>query len=81
MRNDLPSPNTRRWVKSRKFLVVTAIRSGLITEQEAETRYRLSSEELRSWSVMLDTFGVQGLRATRVQDYRNELQDTRMEAA
>lgn len=75
MRNDLPSPNTRRWVKSRKFLVVTAIRSGQLTEQEAIERYRLSSEELRSWSVMLDNFGVQGLRATRVQDYRNELRE------
>ena len=33
--DDLPSENTRRWVARRKAMVVTAVRSGLITLEDA----------------------------------------------
>ena len=35
MSDDLPPPNTRRWVVRRKAAVVTAVRAGRITLEEA----------------------------------------------
>src|ERR1700691_1583553 len=66
----LPPPDTRRWVTRRKAQVVTAVRSGLLTFEEACTRYSLSEEEFKSWQDLLDHHGLSGLRATRSQDYR-----------
>ena len=66
----LPPPDTRRWVTRRKAQVVTAVRSGLLTFEEACQRYSLSEEEFKSWQQMLDHHGLSGLRATRQQDYR-----------
>jgi len=68
---DLPPPNTKRWVVRRKAEVVTAVRAGLITLEEACRRYTLSVEEFASWQALVDQFGVRGLRATRIQEYRN----------
>ena len=75
MKETLPSPNTRRWVKSRKFQVVNAIRTGRLTREDAQTLYRISAEEMSSWMMLVDNFGVMGLRTTRVQDYRNQLRE------
>lgn len=69
--DDLPPPNTKRWVVRRKAEVVTAVRAGLITLEEACRRYTLSVEEFASWQALVDQFGVRGLRATRIQEYRN----------
>lgn len=66
----LPSPKTRRWVMRRKEKVVSAVRKGLLTLQEACARYRLSEEEFHSWERLLDQHGIRGLRATRIQEYR-----------
>ncbi len=66
----LPSPKTRRWVMRRKAQVVTAVRNGIISLNEACERYHLSEEEFKSWSFLLDSHGVHGLRATRIQEYR-----------
>jgi hypothetical protein len=66
----LPPPDTRRWVTRRKAQVVTAVRSGLLTFEEACERYSLSEEEFKSWQELLDHHGLSGLRATRSQDYR-----------
>ena len=68
--NDLPSPETKRWVSRRKAEVLAGIRSGLITMEEACERYMLSVEELLSWQRHIDTYGIRGLRATKVQEYR-----------
>jgi len=65
----LPPPETRRWVMRRKAQVVAAVRSGLLTFEEACQRYRLSEEEFKSWLSLLDRHGLRGLRATRVQEY------------
>ena len=59
--NDLPPPDTKRWVMRRKAEVVAGVRSGLISLEEACRRYTLSVEEFLSW---------QRLIATRLQDYR-----------
>ena len=68
--SDLPPRNTRRWVIRRKAEVVAGVRSGLITLAEACRRYDLSEEEFLSWMRLIDRHGVRGLRATRVQHYR-----------
>lgn len=66
----LPHSNTRRWVMRRKAQVVSAVRSGLLTFEEACERYKLSDEEFRTWMNLLDQHGLRGLRATRMQEYR-----------
>lgn len=70
MSDDLPPPNTRRWVVRRKAAVILAVRSGRITLEEALRRYQLTEEEYRSWERAFDTHGLAGLRATRLQQYR-----------
>jgi len=67
----LPPANTQRWVMRRKAQVVSAVRAGLLTFEEACERYRLSEEEFKTWMNLLDAHGVRGLRATRMQDYRH----------
>ena len=67
---DLPPPDTKRWVASRKAAVVAAVRQGLLTEEAACERYGLSAEEFESWRVALDEHGVGALRTTRIQLYR-----------
>jgi len=67
---DLPPPETKRWVIRRKAQVVAGVRSGLITLEDACRRYKLSIEEFLSWQRMIDSHGMRGLRVTRLQDYR-----------
>ena len=67
----LPSPETRRWVIRRKAQVVAAVQGGLLTFDEACERYRITLEELASWERSVDRSGMQGLRVTRVQHYRD----------
>jgi len=73
---DLPPPNTKRWVIRRKAQVVVGIRGGLITLEEACKRYALSIEELLSWQHLVDNYGLQGLRATKIQNYRQSSRRT-----
>jgi hypothetical protein len=68
--DDLPSPNTKRWVVRRKAEVVAGVRAGLISIEEACRRYSLSMEEFLSWQRMIESHGVRGLRTTRLQQYR-----------
>lgn len=67
---DLPPADTKRWVMRRKAEVVAGVRCGLISLDEACRRYTLSVEEFLSWQRLIDSHGVRGLRATRLQDYR-----------
>ena len=68
--DDLPPPNTERWVIRRKAEVVAAVRAGLLSLEEACERYRLSNEEFLSWQRLIDRHGLRGLRTTRLQQYR-----------
>jgi hypothetical protein len=68
---DLPAPGTKRWVIRRKATVVAAVRSGILTLEEACQRYKLSIEEFLSWQRLIDSHGLAGLRVTRLQDYRS----------
>jgi hypothetical protein len=70
---DLPAPDTGRWVTRRKAIVVAAVKGGLLTMEEACTRYSLSVEEYLSWQAAVDQHGLAGLRTTKLQDYRAEM--------
>ncbi len=67
---DLPRPGTRRWVIRRKAEVVAAVRGGLLSLEEACKRYALTVEEYLSWQRSIDKHGLQGLRTTRLKEYR-----------
>lgn len=69
-RADLPPPDTRRWVASRKAIVVKAVIFGLITQAEALERYSLSEEEFGFWRKAVQTHGEKALRVTTIQKYR-----------
>lgn len=73
--DDLPSPTTKRWVIRRKAQVVVAVRSGLLSLEDACSRYNLSVEEFLSWQRLIDRHGIGGLRATRLQQNRNAVPD------
>jgi hypothetical protein len=66
---DLPPPDTKRWVIRRKAEVVAAVRGGLLSLDEASRRYNLSPQELASWKLLIDQYGLRGLRTTRTQHY------------
>lgn len=67
----LPAPGTARWTIRRKAEVAAAVNGGLLTIDEACERYSLTIEELASWQRSVDRSGMPGLRATRVQQYRD----------
>lgn len=67
----LPLPTIPRWFIRRKAEVVAAVNGGLLTIDEACERYSLTLEEFASWQRAVDRSGMQGLRATRTQHYRD----------
>ena len=69
-RADLPPPGTCRWVARRKEAVVRGVQSGLIGREEAIETYDLSDEELESWEEAMSAHGTNGLKTTRIQQYR-----------
>jgi hypothetical protein len=69
--NDLPPPQTRRWVIRRKAEVVAAVRGGLLSLEDACARYTLTVEEFLNWQISIDRHGLAGLRTTRIQHYRD----------
>ena len=68
--SDLPPPNTKRWLVRRKVAVLEAVRSGMIPFEEACRRYQLAEEELRAWQRAYEAYGLPGLRAARLRQYR-----------
>ena len=70
---DLPPTNTRRWVIRRKAEVVAAVRGGLLSLEEACSRYTLTVEEFLSWQMAIDQHGLAGLRTTQLQEYRKRV--------
>lgn len=69
-RADLPAPETRRWVASRKALVVRAVVYGLLARDEAKETYLLSDDELTEWESAVRDHGEMALKATALQKYR-----------
>ena len=68
----LPPSNIRRWTFGHKGAVLEAIRRGALTAEHARERYGLSDEELDAWQRDFERHGLYGLRATRLQVYRDE---------
>ncbi|MBD3663123.1 DUF1153 domain-containing protein [Sulfitobacter sp. TSTF-M16] len=69
-RADMPSPQTRRWVASRKAAVVRGVVYGLMTQSEALERYQISEDEFLEWVRAVSEHGEVALKATMVQKYR-----------
>lgn len=69
-RADLPPPQTRRWVASRKACVVKAVTHGLLTREAAQDMYSLSQEELAEWETAVREHGEGALKATALQKFR-----------
>jgi hypothetical protein len=69
-RADLPAPDTRRWVASRKAAVVRAVLAGLVSRAEAQERWALSEEELDGWITAHLAHGERALKVTKLQRYR-----------
>lgn len=60
----LPPPGSTRWWPHRKAAVVTAVRCGFLSLDDACERYALSIEEFLSWQQGIDLLGLAGLRAS-----------------
>jgi Protein of unknown function (DUF1153) len=67
---ELPSPG-QRWTTRRKASVVAAVRGGWVPIEEVCRLYALSAEEIVAWERDLNRHGLPGLRATRLQIYRD----------
>jgi len=70
-RSDLPSTKTRRWVASRKAVVVKAVQHGLISIKDALDSYGLSEDEFNEWRHAVETHGEAALKATALKKYRS----------
>ena len=69
-RADLPAQGTKRWVASRKAAVIKAVHSRLISRDEALKMYGLSEDEFVSWEDAVKLHGIDALKATALQRYR-----------
>jgi hypothetical protein len=61
-KENLPPPNTTRWVIRRKAEVVIAVRGGLLTLDDACKRYRLTTEEFAAWQRAVEAKSKRPLR-------------------
>ena len=68
--DNLPLPNTTRWIPRKKAEIVAAVRGGLLSLSEARDRYALTLEEFTAWQDAVDHSGLQGLCITRSRKYR-----------
>lgn len=68
---DLPPPDTRRWVASRKAVLVNAVTYGLVQLPDVLERYGLSEEEFALWCAAVEKHGVAALKVTTIQKYRH----------
>src|SRR3954447_9934615 len=54
---------------------------GSLQQRDACARYRLTTEEFLSWQTQVDRDGLQGLRTTRIQEYRGRARRTSLHDA
>jgi hypothetical protein len=59
----LPAPTTR-WVASRKATLVRSVEAGLLSLEDACSRYAISVDEFLLWQHRLARHGARGLRVT-----------------
>jgi len=72
---NLPPSSPGRWIARYKAEIVAAVNGGLLTLEEACDRYALSVEEFLTWRRAEMKFGMKGLRATRLRQYRDRKTD------
>ena len=68
---DLPGPNETRWVIRRKAEVVAAVRGGLLSLEEACSRYCITMDEFLSWQSSIDSHGLRGLLTRKTVERRH----------
>ncbi len=68
--NELPPPDTKRWVIRRKAAVVAAVKNGAITLDDVCWLYDISVEEFLTWQETIEKRGIRGLRVTKLQEFR-----------
>ena len=66
----LPKPGTKRWIMRHKAELVAAVEGKLLTVNQLLRGYGITPAEYENWKKAAKSFGMRGLRATRVQDYR-----------
>lgn len=52
-----------RWTACRKLQLLVAIRRGVVSREDAMAAHGIGGEELASWAIGLETFGVEALKA------------------
>jgi hypothetical protein len=67
---DLPSPKTRRWVNSRKAILVRAVQGDIITREELLELYNMEDREFAIWEREFAQYGAEGLKQTKMQKRR-----------
>lgn len=67
---DLPLPSQRA-TPGRKALLLFAVRGGLISVTQLRSLYGVSDEEFEHWKAMYHQHGAKGLRASKLQQYRD----------
>ena len=69
-RADLPDPHEKRWVASRKMVVVRAVLYGVLSLDDALKRSSLSEEEFFTWVEYAACHGEAGLKTTQLKKNR-----------
>jgi hypothetical protein len=67
----LPAPDTVRWVASRKATLVRGVQAGLLSLEDACSRYSITVDEFLVWQNRLARHGDRGLRVGAFRDIRN----------
>ncbi|HWD50707.1 MAG TPA: DUF1153 domain-containing protein [Rhizomicrobium sp.] len=68
--SDLPLPTTKRWTPKLKATIVSAVKCGLLSLDDACDRYALSVDEFVGWQDAIEHYGLGGLRRRDIQEHR-----------
>jgi hypothetical protein len=66
-------PQPKRWVPHRKAEIVTAVRNGAVSLEDACQDYAMSVEEFLEWKQNVERYGLANLRAIRAQKRRQAI--------
>jgi hypothetical protein len=78
---DLPEPGTARWVVRRKAQVVAAVRGGLLSLDDACSRYMLTVEEFLAWQRRSIATASPGCGQLAYNDIANSRSERRVQAS
>lgn len=65
---NLPPKSTTRWVANRKYILLMAVETGMISEQDCFLQYGISEEEFCTWKQGFEKYGRNGLLSTRARE-------------